>query len=293
MVNIEYINSPNEDHCEGVIWLPKTNEVVWVNVFEKPKIIIYNLITHQVSSIPVSSSITSVAPMHDNNFIATIKDGFYLITRTGKMSLKAKAFHFETEELLNDGRCDSKGRYFCASMDKKMKRPIGKLYQLDLDGEVKVLDENLIVGNGIAFSPDETTFYLSDSRKEAIYKYDYDIVSGKISNRRLFFSTDKIVGRPDGAAVDNLGNYWSALFEGKSLIQIDNKSGKLISKIDLPVSYPTMCCFGGQKLDKLYVSTSKRMLLDDEIINEPLAGKTLILNNLGIKGSQATMLYNT
>ena len=73
MVNIEYINSPNEDHCEGVIWVPKTNEVVWVNVFEKPKIIIYNLITHEVSSIPVSGSITSIAPMRDNNFIATIE----------------------------------------------------------------------------------------------------------------------------------------------------------------------------------------------------------------------------
>ena len=76
------------------------------------------------------------------------------------------------------------------------------------------------------------------------------------------------------------------------MIQIDNKTGKLISKIELPVSYPTMCCFGGQKLDKLYVSTSKRMLLDNDIKNEPLAGKTLILNNLGITGSQATMCYN-
>ena len=96
----------------------------------------------------------------------------------------------------------SKGRYFCASMDKKMKRPIGKLYQLDLDGEVKGLDENLTVGNGIAFSPDETTFY-PRGRKETIYKYDYDIIMGKISNRRLFFNRENS-GRPDGAAVDNL-----------------------------------------------------------------------------------------
>lgn len=292
MVNIEYLNSPNEDHCEGVIWVPRTNELVWVNVFEKPKVIIYNLVTHQVSKIPVSGSITSVAPMQNKNFIATIEDGFYIISRDGNIKLKAKAFHLQTDELLNDGRCDSKGRYFCASMDKKMKNPIGKLYQLDLDGEVKILDENFIVGNGIAFSPDETTIYLSDSRKEAIYKYDYDIVSGKISNKQLFFSTDKIVGRPDGAAVDNSGNYWSALFEGKSLIQIDNKTGKLISKIELPVSYPTMCCFGGESLDKLYVSTSKRMLLDNEKINEPLAGKTLVLNDLGVKGSKETMYYN-
>ena len=41
MIDIDYINSPNEDHCEGIIWIPKTNEVAWVNVFEKPKIITY------------------------------------------------------------------------------------------------------------------------------------------------------------------------------------------------------------------------------------------------------------
>jgi sugar lactone lactonase YvrE len=48
MIDIDYINSPNEDHCEGIIWIPKTNEVAWVNVFEKPKIITYNIVNKKI-----------------------------------------------------------------------------------------------------------------------------------------------------------------------------------------------------------------------------------------------------
>ena len=292
MIDIDYINSPNEDHCEGIIWIPKTNEVAWVNVFEKPKIITYNIVNKKISSIDVPGPITSIAPTDNNNFIVTMGNGFYKVKRSGEIILKAEVTELQNNELLNDGRCDSMGRYFCVSMDIHMKNPIGKLYQLDLNGEVKILDNDFVVGNGIAFSPNENIIYVSDSRKEIIYKYDYNIVSGNISNRRSFFSTSEIVGRPDGAAIDKLGNYWSTLFEGNCIIRIDHKTGTIISKIQLPVSYPTMCCFGGSELDKVYVTTSKRLLINSDKLKEPLAGKILVLSNLGITGSQSTMYSN-
>ena len=115
------------------------------------------------------------------------------------------------------------------------------------------------------------------------------MIYGNISNRRSFFSTSEILGRPDGATIDKLGNYWSTLFEGNCIIRIDHKTGEMISKIQLPVSYPTMCCFGGSELDRVYVTTSKRMLSNSDKLKEPLAGKILVLSNLGITGSQSTM----
>jgi sugar lactone lactonase YvrE len=69
-----------------------------------------------------------------------------------------------------------------------------------------------MTSNGLTFSPDRRTLYFSDTPRFVIYRYDYDLPTGAASNRREFVrieptATDR--GRPDGAAVDAEGCYWS------------------------------------------------------------------------------------
>ncbi|EQD55026.1 SMP-30/gluconolaconase/LRE domain protein, partial [mine drainage metagenome] len=63
-------------------------------------------------------------------------------------------------------------------------------------------------------------------------------------------------GRPDGAAVDCDGCYWSALYEGSRLNRYD-PAGRLIGEFPLPARCPTMPAFGGADLKTLYVTTAK------------------------------------
>ena len=65
----------------------------------------------------------------------------------------------------NDGRCDRQGRFWAGTMlrDMSLAAPQGGLYRYTrADGLRRMLD-GLIVPNGLAFSPDGRTMYLSDS----------------------------------------------------------------------------------------------------------------------------------
>jgi len=51
-----------------------------------------------------------------------------------------------------------------------------------------------------------------------------------------------------------------------------------LASIELPVSHPTCCCFGGPALDRLYVTSALEPLSESQRADEPLAGRVLELD---------------
>jgi sugar lactone lactonase YvrE len=145
------------------------------------------------------------------------------------------------------------------------------------------MEDGLIGGNGIAWSPDDRSMYLADTLAGMVWQYDFDAASGRIANRRPFVSIDRTEGAPDGATVDADGCYWTALFRGGAVAQFD-PDGKSIRRISLPVSNPTMCAFGGPDLDILYVTSATRFLDEAQLRAQPLAGHLLAIRGLGARG---------
>jgi len=116
-----------------------------------------------------------------------------------------------------------------------------------------------MTSNGLAFSPDGRTLYFSDTPRFVIYRYDYDPDTGEATKRRVFArieptSTDR--GRPDGAAVDADGCYWSSLYEG-SRVRRHDPDGKVMADYPVPALNPTMPAFGGTDLKTLFVTTAR------------------------------------
>ena len=56
--------------------------------------------------------------------------------------------------------------------------PQAALWQLDPARGVRLLADHALVGNGLAFSPDDRRMYWSDSRMGRVFIFDYDIDSG-------------------------------------------------------------------------------------------------------------------
>jgi len=144
-------------------------------------------------------------------------------------------------------------------------------------------DAGFTVSNGIAWAPDDRTMYFADSRAATVYAYDFDLDSGVIHNRRVFLQTYEIGGRPDGATVDAEGYYWCALIHGGAIARFDPR-GRLVARIELPVRQPTMCTFGGEDLDILYVTSSTALVPEAERESQPLAGALFAIRDLGVKG---------
>ena len=133
------------------------------------------------------------------------------------------------------------------------------------------MQDGLTVGNGIAWSADDRSMYLADTFTKTVWRYDFDLASGVLANRRPFISTTHISGFVDGATVDADGCYWAALFRGGAVAQFD-PDGRLVRQIRLPVSNPTMCAFGGPDLDVLYVTSASRFLDETQLREQPLPG---------------------
>jgi sugar lactone lactonase YvrE len=232
------------------------------------------------------SPVCSLAPRRQAGFIAATAVGFCIVTPGKGVEVVCSPTAAAPRELLNDGRCDAAGRFWCASIDRELREPLGKLYRLDSEGRSQEMDEGFTTGNGLAFSPECDRLYAADSRAETVWVYDFDLVKGMIARKQRFFSTVDLLGRVDGAAMDCDGNYWCAMVEGWAVLAIDRR-GKIIERVPLPVEFPTMCTFGGANRDILYVTTSTLRLSERKLNEQPLAGSLLAIHGLGARGAPA------
>lgn len=156
---------------------------------------------------------------------------------------------------LNDGKASPCGRFVVGGMDDRPdKHPTAALWCLDAGGAVTRLVDGMTVANGLAWSPDGGTLWFSDSRRTGIWTAPWHQDSGTIGAARLVAEPDAATGRPDGAAMDREGGYWSA---GVSAGVLNRwlPDGTLDRTVKLPLSAPTMPCFGGEGLRKVFVTS--------------------------------------
>ena len=144
---------------------------------------------------------------------------------------------------LNDGKVGPDGAFWVGSMDENSPRqPLGALYRVTADGRIEKRSSGYAVSNGLAWSPDGRIMYHSDSTSAIIEAWDFDPASGATSNHRVIARLSNEEGRPDGAAMDADGNYWSA-GPSAGCINCFSPAGQLLRKLPFPVPGPTMPCF--------------------------------------------------
>ncbi|HEY4076736.1 MAG TPA: SMP-30/gluconolactonase/LRE family protein [Rhizomicrobium sp.] len=99
-------------------------------------------------------------------------------------------------------------------------------------GKLTPVITDLKAPNGIGFSPDGKTLYVSNSMPDmAVYAYDVG-TDGKLSNRRTFISyPGSAPDVPDGLKVDSAGNVWTS---GPDGVRIISPAGKVLGQIKVP-----------------------------------------------------------
>lgn len=172
---------------------------------------------------------------------------------------------------LNDGAIDVTGRLWIGGMDPSGE-PRAALYRVDHDGRCEAKVTGLRTVNGLAFSPDARTLYVSDSHPavRTVWVLDVDTASGTLSGRRIFVDTRSLPGSPDGGCMDVEGFYWMAAVDGACLVRF-SPAGRVVDRVGLPVEKPSRPAFGGTSLRDLYV-TSLRRNLRRPLEDQPQAG---------------------
>ena len=119
--------------------------------------------------------------------------------------------------------------------DPSRETPINGVYQLTPNGITTLIIPDMTYPNGLSFSPDAKTLYVtqSDSTKPFIMAYPM-LTDGRVGKGRVFFDASS-VPRPrpkellDGIKLDNQENCWVA---GPGGLLIISPAGKLLGRID-------------------------------------------------------------
>jgi sugar lactone lactonase YvrE len=285
-IGIECVFNEGATCGESPLWDDKQKVLYWVDIPGKT-INCFDPSTRSNQSWNMDEEVGSIALRENGGLIAGMRSGFAFIDMpSANVTYIADPEPDHPENRLNDGRCDRSGRFWVGSMHVPKSRSDASLYRLDANLSYQKLTNNLIVSNGLGFSPDGTRMYHSDSRQSTIWCYDYDSSEGTPHNKRVFAKLTPQQGRPDGAAVDSEGFYWSCCYAGGRLIRFA-PDGSIDREISLPVINVTMCAFGGHGYEDLYVTTAAEHMTEEERLRYPNAGGLFLLHT-GVKGVPET-----
>jgi|SRR5690242_17766415 sugar lactone lactonase YvrE len=214
--------------------------------------------TQRVETWPMPEPIGSLGLCRSDRLLIALQHSLHFFDpRTGKRE-RFVVFNDEPEHnRLNDGKVAPDGAFWVGSMDADttQRRPTGVLYRVDAGGRVEPKAHGLKVSNGLAWSADGKTMYHSDSSLQWIHRYRHE--NGALSDETTIAAPDDAAGRPDGAATDVEGGYWSAGVSAACLNRWSTQ-GELLERVPLPVPNPTMPCFAGEDLKTVYVTSLTR-----------------------------------
>jgi D-xylonolactonase len=265
---------------EGPVWVARERALYWVDI--KGRKVFRLGAGGALSSWDTPMRVGSLVPRAGGGFVAGTDEGVYFIDlATGRFELVVHPEKHRPANRFNDGKVDRYGRFWAGTMDDSEREAVGTLYRLDSDLICARMDEGYRVTNGPAFSPEGTRMYHNDSARQVTYVFDVD-ADGNPSNRREFARYGQEDGYPDGMTVDSEGCLWIAYWDGWCLRRL-SPEGERIAEIPVPVQRPTSCTFGGDRLDRLFITSARIGLQGTELARQPFAGG-LFAADVGVSG---------
>ena len=279
---------PN-DLGESPFWHSHEQTLYWLDIPGR-KILRANVFMGTVESWPMPSEPGCMAPAASGGLVIALRDGIYRARDwCGALTLIQKFDHDTATTRFNDGKADTRGRFWAGTIFEPRTSPDAALFSIDCrdQGSPRVQRQagDATTANGLAWSPDANRVYWADTPRHLIRVWDWNAQTNAMRSERVFkqfplkpadwkygaADGGLYAGRPDGAAVDIQGNYYVAMFEGQRVLKL-SPAGEVLATLHLPAQCPTMPCFGGADLQTLYVTTARHNRSAQELADFPHSG---------------------
>lgn len=260
---------------EGPLWHPVEQRLYWVDIAEE--LILRSdqaLTTYEKFQFDTMIGAFGFCP--EGGLILATKQGFsrWQIGQD-KPKVLWNPLPDRADVRMNDGKVDPAGRFWAGSMDAEKQE--GELYRYDPNGQQQTMLQNIGISNGIGWSLDGKTMYYTDSIQYTIFSFGFDLATGNISNQQSWVQLLED-GRgivPDGLCVDADGCIWSAHWNGWEVVRY-SPQGEPLLKIDVPAQQVTSCCFGGENMDLLLITSARIDLPQESLAGQPHAGDVFV-----------------
>jgi len=265
---------------EGPIWW---NDSLYYVDIEGKAIIRLNPYTEEETIWEFPERIGCVVPCNNGHLLYAGDNGISIFDPQTKQSshITDPESHLP-DNRFNDGKCDPYGRFWGGTISLKKFKGSASLYCLDTAKNLEKKLEGLTNSNGLTWSQDKKRFFHIDTQSRSIQAYDYNGETSEISLATTIVNTEALGfdSSPDGMTIDSQDNLWVAFCHGGCVACFDSKNGDLLQTIKVPAIETTACTFGGQALNRLFITTGIK-----KDYPEKHAGKIFVIDGLPITGT--------
>ncbi len=268
---------------EGPLWDIANQCLWWLDIY-KSRLHRFSPGEQQTHKWELDTPATALSTLSDAKLLLLAGFGQLMLFKPDKNELRPLV---ELEPDIgtnrpNDGKTDPAGRFWIGTMDNDEQGKTGSLYRVNHDLTITRVLQEQGIPNTFVWSPDHRYFYYADSPEQTIWRFDYDIDTGDISNRQVFVSLRGSNVFPDGSTIDSDGYLWNAQWNGWRVVRYA-PDGSVDQVLKMPVACPTSCMFGGESLSTLYITSARKGQSETELSSQQHAGALFSLE-AGVKG---------
>ena len=263
MNKVELLDECNNSLGEGITFSSTHNYLYWLDIGNKSKLYKLDLSSNKKEIFELPEIVTATSIKSEDELILATNNGLKLFnTSNAKFESVVTIEDEQTLTRSNDGASDAYGRFWFGTMQNNfddngngipIKDNIGKLYKIDTNKKISIIEEGLGIPNTFVWSPDNNNFYFSDTLKGTILSYNFELENGELSNKKELASFNR--GHPDGSTIDTDGCIWNCRWGGSCIVRF-TPNGQVDQIIEMPVENITNCIFGGQDMKTLFVTTA-------------------------------------
>ncbi|MBC6999131.1 SMP-30/gluconolactonase/LRE family protein [Cytophaga sp. FL35] len=257
---------------EGPIWDAECQTLYWVDI-EGKKLHNYNPKRKNHQMWELASMAGAAVLKADGNLLLALEEGLSTFDiQSGNITSHKVLKNTNPKMRYNDGKVGPNGHFYIGSMHKEFEPGSGNLYRISSNWETDTQVPNTTISNGMAWTKDQKTFYFSDTEEYRIYRFDFDMASGNLLNRTIAFEVPKEMGGADGMCIDEEDMLWIAHWGGNCIRRWNPKDGEVLEEIEVDAPQVTSCCFGGENLDTLFITTARSGMTVEELDKYPKSG---------------------
>ncbi len=252
--HVEVIAADNNKCGEGPVWDGAKGRLIW-NDLSLSLVFQFAPATKERKTLSTGLMAAGIA-LNEGGLLVFAGSGGVHLWR-GQDDYQTILESFEGEQLFfNDILAAPEGRLYAGTTywgESGMQKH-GKLYLLEPNGSVRVVQDGIEMSNGLGLSPDRKTLYHADTIQRVINAYRVQ-PDGSLMEKRTFARIDPEDGLPDGLTVDSEGFVWSAQWYGAQVLRLD-PDGKIERRVRMPARQISSVAFGGPELRDLYVTSA-------------------------------------
>lgn len=258
--------------AEGPVWDTVAARIIWVDILAGLVLEgeLSGGVLAETRRHTFDGMVGAAVPAADGSLLVASHDRLVILGHDGSRRDGPRLIEDGKRSRTNDGGTDPSGRFLIGTLALDERFGDERLLRVERDGEITVIDDDLSLSNGLAWSPNGSKLYSVDTLRQVIWERDYLPVREAPGPRHRYLTVEP--GYPDGMCMDMGGNLWVAIW-GEGEVRCYAPDGEILAIVGVAAPHTSSVAFVGERLDTLLITTARTDLSPAQLVDFPDSGR--------------------